>query len=946
MITSCSFSFISLFASAILFFALFYIPQNVSAEAIHNKSKVDFAIREAANSLIDFLGVGDSNQIKDGGGWDDGFQYALSNKYGLYATGIVPVNDSVSGTGSGVGYTYGRFNVLTGATTSAPTQLTSYLDKGLGTLEPFYYGYLSSGQTNSNPEGLIMSSNNVIGNQNRLVGQYFYGTFDSGSGAFRPTVRVNQAPWTVIAQLSSISTNTGTYGMSEVDISLPADATRTATPLFFQWAQSSTNVVGPWFGLYQRVYTPDKTTGASYHTLYYKGGMSLRDMAYALQQASDTTLSYYFTQVRSLQGSSKKIIIEVNSGVNDRNDTNLSVGLNPIDSSTGAGYADNLQALIDRLKYIWALNGWATSELYFTVIPSHAVSYPDDAKLVSYRQSANTVSDNNDQVVVIDASQLCDGNCMTANSYYINTSDHNHLNLTGYEALSTMIVNALTADTSAPAVSLTTPSASAAVSGPSVALVASSTDDVGVVGVHFKLDGTTNIGSEIIATASPDTYTVTWNSASTTEGSHTLSAVARDAAGNYATSSSVTVMVQNTSVISSVATSSITSTSAHITWNTDLAASTQLLYGPSSSFGSQTTEADTTTRVSSHSVTLSSLTACTTYYFQAKSISAGLVTSTSSISSFTTTGCTGSASVATSSYSTITTSSGGILTQGVLSLTVPTAFTSTSSSATFQAHQLDSTSFFTSAGSPSGKTHVGTNIFNLKALTDATTTLPTFSQPLTVTLSYSPSDIVGLDELSLAIYRYDGSSWYPLSSCSVNTSAKTVTCSTSNFSDFALFGSPAVQTQAESTTSGGGGTSPVIFGLVSDGYGQFSRATTTDAQDKMIATLRAQLAALLALVAQLQGSIAEGTAKFTRNLAVGDTGSDVQALQQYLNAVGFTVATSGPGSAGKETTRFGAATRRALIRFQEAHADAILAPFSLKKGAGYFGASTRAFVNQ
>src|SRR5205823_5637928 len=78
-----------------------------------------------------------------------------------------------------------------------------------------------------------------------------------------------------------------------------------------------------------------------------------------------------------------------------------------------------------------------------------------------------------------------------------------------------------TADTTAPTVSLTAPSSGTTVSG-SVTVSASASDNVGVVGVQFKLDGA-NLGAE--DTTAP--YSVSWNTASVTNGSHTLTAVAR-----------------------------------------------------------------------------------------------------------------------------------------------------------------------------------------------------------------------------------------------------------------------------------------------------------------------------------------------------------------------------------------------------------------------------------
>ncbi len=85
--------------------------------------------------------------------------------------------------------------------------------------------------------------------------------------------------------------------------------------------------------------------------------------------------------------------------------------------------------------------------------------------------------------------------------------------------------------------------------------------------------------------------------------------------------------------------------------------------------------------------------------------------------------------------------------------------------------------------------------------------------------------------------------------------------------------------------------------------------------------------------------------QFIRNLKKGMSGTDVKELQKYLNAHGFTIAVSGAGSAGKETTYFGTATFNAVKKFQEAHKDAILKPYNLTKPTGYVGESTRKFLN-
>jgi peptidoglycan hydrolase-like protein with peptidoglycan-binding domain len=77
--------------------------------------------------------------------------------------------------------------------------------------------------------------------------------------------------------------------------------------------------------------------------------------------------------------------------------------------------------------------------------------------------------------------------------------------------------------------------------------------------------------------------------------------------------------------------------------------------------------------------------------------------------------------------------------------------------------------------------------------------------------------------------------------------------------------------------------------------------------------------------------------QFTKDLELGDEDASVKELQKYLNQHGFSVAISGVGSAGKETTYFGQATQAALIKFQIAK--------NISPAVGYFGPKTRGIMN-
>ena len=95
------------------------------------------------------------------------------------------------------------------------------------------------------------------------------------------------------------------------------------------------------------------------------------------------------------------------------------------------------------------------------------------------------------------------------------------------------------ADTAPPTVSISSPVAGATVSG-TITVSATASDNVGVIGVQFQVDSL-NTGAEL--TAVP--YALSLDTTKLSNGSHSLAAVARDAAGNRTTSSAVPVTVSN-----------------------------------------------------------------------------------------------------------------------------------------------------------------------------------------------------------------------------------------------------------------------------------------------------------------------------------------------------------------------------------------------------------------
>jgi hypothetical protein len=171
-----------------------------------------------------------------------------------------------------------------------------------------------------------------------------------------------------------------------------------------------------------------------------------------------------------------------------------------------------------------------------------------------------------------------------------------------------------TLDGMPPSVAITAPAAGASVSG-TIAVSADAGDNVAVAGVQFKLDGV-NLGAEDILPP----YATSWNTAGVAEGTHLLTAVARDLLGNSAASAPVTVTVSNDATppaITAANATGVTHNAATISWTTNEAADTQVEYGTTTAYGTVT--ALNTALVTAHSASLAGLNDATQYHYRVRS---------------------------------------------------------------------------------------------------------------------------------------------------------------------------------------------------------------------------------------------------------------------------------------------------------------------------------------
>ena len=446
-------------------------------------------------------------------------------------------------------------------------------------------------------------------------------------------------------------------------------------------------------------------------------------------------------------------------------------------------------------------------------------------------------------------------------------------------------------DTTSPTVSLTAPTAGSTVSSNSVTVSGNASDNIGISGVQFRLDGA-NLGAE--DTSAP--HSTTWNTTLTTNGSHTLTAVARDAAGNTTTSSNVTVNVSNVTtpppttgapVVSNFS-AQVRQGEARFRWTTDRPATSQVEYGSTISYGTQSSVS--TLLRTSHEVIVPSLTAGN---YNARAIS--IANSLSGLSSNTTF----TVRSRPPRINTITASPGSI----VLNWS-PISFTGYSGIAILRS----TTGYFNQYDAN----------FEIARVTGS---------------SYTDQSVIAGTTYYYSLFVYDDQENYsdPATVSFVAPASSTSTTPTPP---------PVVQPVSSGGGGGGGGGSTGSAGTSASIPGLLPSNFNSLPQSQKIAVLTAKILELQILMNTLFGGAAgqiptpTSSCSFTRDLSLGSVGEDVKCLQKYLNTNGYAVAVTGNGSLGNESTYFGPSTQAALIRWQKAYS---VSPFS-----GYFGSKSRA----
>lgn len=411
-------------------------------------------------------------------------------------------------------------------------------------------------------------------------------------------------------------------------------------------------------------------------------------------------------------------------------------------------------------------------------------------------------------------------------------------------------------------------------------------------------------------------------------------------------------------------------TSATVTWVVSKATSAVVKFGTLTA-SKPTQEYNKESRRTTHTVTLSDLLPCTLYSYKVISKDAIDNEVTSSEKTFTTTGCEGNAEVEVVQRNAVTVADGGVLdftnTDVKTKLTVPANVKAGVDNLTLQAKKLERSSVQAATGVPEGKMWSEQHVYKFTAYQDESTKVSEFDAPISVTIDYTRDDIAGLNFDTLSIYHFadGGDTWEILSDCENTfdnvTGLGEITCKTNSFSIFGLFG----ESEPGATGGGGGG-----------GFVSTPTIEIVDEETETETDISAEEESALDLITETEEEIMveedmgsesetddikadqaeefseenssqpEGEYRFENDLWYGLTNAQVQMLQMFLNANGFTLTQEGPGSPGEETKYFGPLTQKAVIEFQNAYAEFILAPLGLTQGTGYVGPSTREYINE
>ncbi len=406
--------------------AVILAASTVCAGANGVDQKLKNFMAKSQKQRIAVIALGDSNQQFGGHGWNQYMSEAILKQFGAYGTGLIQVAARVPS------WVKAKGSINEGA----PNELAPDL---------FSYWYLPAGErqkANWNITGYGIAADHPMDIRGELQYRIKYAVFKDGKGLFRPSVRINKAPWKIFQTDKPVSTGGEKNATSEYIMTVKADPQRTY-PILFSISPINGMIDGPFLSEFCAIENAGKQTGCSYQTLYAAGGHALRDMLLNLRKTGDGKIVSFMKFIRESLNGDKSCVVMINSGLNDRNRGVKSSGPEKKAlANTKDGYKDNLKGLTILLERCWIKAGGAKETIHFAFMPSHPISTPDDPKLVSYRQGASELAKAMDNASCILLPKLVSQITMLKDKYY-DKRGKAHLTRKGYQKISEAVAAAI-----------------------------------------------------------------------------------------------------------------------------------------------------------------------------------------------------------------------------------------------------------------------------------------------------------------------------------------------------------------------------------------------------------------------------------------------------------------------------------------------------------------------
>lgn len=415
-----------------------------STDAIHNPYAVSNFFTLGGVRRVDYAGIGDSNQVLNAYGWDAGFSKKLYSMLPVYATPLFGGQEN-NGFGVGMGYDCNIRNLgEAGAASNAPVELDQYNygeRMGIGIGRTQEYEFINFGEA-AKMSSILAAEGSSFKFPNGFRFHNTLGAFPSNEGSFIPHSRRRGGSWLPLFDLGVTQVPSGNYNLADIYYDHIEDLGNDGVDVALHpISAQSKDVNGNFFRAFQRLEILGQDSGVAHTTIGYRGGEPSRIIAEGFQALTNAAKDELIRQLTRIQNDVPVLMIRICEGMNDRADTNLSVGKNPALGNTKEGFFDNNEVIINEIESAWERLGYNRNNLYFCLTAAHQ-TLEDDSDLRKFRDANIALANVTQNCSAVDLTKLITFADM-APLYFAGNIGDAHLNELGYDTLASLELEAV-----------------------------------------------------------------------------------------------------------------------------------------------------------------------------------------------------------------------------------------------------------------------------------------------------------------------------------------------------------------------------------------------------------------------------------------------------------------------------------------------------------------------